>query len=665
MAQTRRPFTVEDLYLHRKITDACCAPVPETVACVVKSVDRENDGYQSHLWAFPLDGSPGRQLTQGPGSNTSPTWSPDGERLAFLASRGGGAPQIHVLERSGGEARPLGKLPQGAADIAWSPDGRFLLATAPVTVDPDLRGQRGPASKPSSRCKPEVAWRLPYKADGAGYTLGREIHLFKIDATTGEAKQLTDGSFDVTGFDVSPDCSRVAYCRTRSGRLAHRTDLWTCAVDGSGHKQETEDIAAVLQPVWSPDGSRVVFAGAAKDGDGQSRFWMLDVADGAVSKLGDESIEPASGETYYWKHDGSAVVFVRAHRGRHHPALLAAPGGDLEPVAGGDRQLSAFCGTQSRLVYCVDHPSLPSELWTCAIDGSDERRLSELNPWWDERVEIEAAVRSFELPDGEGAFESVEGWLIRARGAKGPGPLLDDAHGGPASYALMDFDTNVFWQALCSEGWSVLALNPVGSSSYGAEFCGRLAGRWGELDLPQHVAAIAALEAEGVCDGRVAIAGKSYGGYLSAYAVGCTDLFEAAVVMAPVGNIETHYGTSDGGYYADPLYVGSAPVFDRDLARALSPMRGIERAKTPTLFLQGKDDERCPKCQSEELFVSLMAASDTPTELVLYPGEDHLFLSEGAPSCREDAAMRIVEWVTAHVKDGEAADAAQSPHGAR
>jgi dipeptidyl aminopeptidase/acylaminoacyl peptidase len=168
-----------------------------------------------------------------------------------------------------------------------------------------------------------------------------------------------------------------------------------------------------------------------------------------------------------------------------------------------------------------------------------------------------------------------------------------------------------------------------------------------------------------VCDGRAAIAGKSYGRYLSAYAVGCTDRFEAAVVMAPVGNIETHYGTSDGGYCADPLYVGSAPVFDRDLARALSPMRGIERAKAPTLFLQGKDDERCPKCQSEELFVSLMAAGGTPTELVLCPGEDHLFLSEGAPSCREDAAMRIVEWVTAHVKDGEAADAAQSPHEAR
>jgi dipeptidyl aminopeptidase/acylaminoacyl peptidase len=224
-------------------------------------------------------------------------------------------------------------------------------------------------------------------------------------------------------------------------------------------------------------------------------------------------------------------------------------------------------------------------------------------------------------------------------------PLLDDIHGGPASYALMDFDTNVFWQVLCARGWAVLALNAVGSASYGHEFCRRLAGHWGQLDLPQHLAAIEQLQAEGICDGRVAISGKSYGGYLSAWATGHTDLFKAAVVMAPVGNIETHYGTSDGGYYADPFYIASKPRFDRERARSLSPLHHIEKSCTPTIFLQGKDDERCPKCQSEELFVSLARAGDTATELVLYPGETHGFLGSGKPDCRADAARRIVDWI--------------------
>jgi dipeptidyl aminopeptidase/acylaminoacyl peptidase len=74
----------------------------------------------------------------------------------------------------------------------------------------------------------------------------------------------------------------------------------------------------------------------------------------------------------------------------------------------------------------------------------------------------------------------------------------------------------------------------------------------------------------------------------------------------------------------------------------------VEHSKTPTLFMQGKEDERCPKSQSEEMFVSLMCAGDTPTELVLYPDEDHRFLGEGKPSCRSDASSRIVEWITRH-----------------
>jgi dipeptidyl aminopeptidase/acylaminoacyl peptidase len=214
----------------------------------------------------------------------------------------------------------------------------------------------------------------------------------------------------------------------------------------------------------------------------------------------------------------------------------------------------------------------------------------------------------------------------------------------------LDYDTNVFWQVLCAQGWAVLALDAVGSASYGREFCDRLAGHWGEYDLPQHRAAVAQLQQEGLCDDRVAISGKSYGGYMSAWAVGHCDDFRAAVVMAPVGNIETHYGTSDGGYYADPLYLGTPGHFDRKLARKLSPLQSIERATTPTLFLQGKEDERCPKCQSEELFVSMLRAGDTPAELALYAGEDHHFLGEGKPSVRADAAQRIVDWVTQHCK---------------
>ncbi|MES2978430.1 MAG: prolyl oligopeptidase family serine peptidase [Pseudomonadota bacterium] len=648
----RRPFTSEDLYLHRKVSSVTCAPGKELAVAVVKSVDREKDSYSSSLWLFTLDGSTARQIATGTDSATSAQWSLDGERLAFLSTVEGSM-QIHVMEGDLCEARQLTHLPHGVSDFAWAPDGSFIVATCAVPVDRELRGKRGPSPGEPPRSKAEVAWRLPYKSDGIGYLLRREIHLFRVAANSGEAERLTDGPFDVMGFDVSPDSAQIAYVRTRSGRFAHRTDLWTCDAKGGNPTQVTDDIATVLQPMWAPDGRTIVFAGAAKEGDAQSRFWRFTNGEGSVSKLGDEDVEPASGQRYYWKSDGCALVFVQAYHGRHRPALLGLPDGKLTPVPMPDRQLSAFGGTQRNLVYCVDHPSLPNEVWTCAFDGTHERKLSDLNPWWRERPKIDARIRSFEVPDGSGGTEYIEGWLISAEGDVHPAPVLNDVHGGPASYALMDFDTNVFWQVLCSAGWQILALNPVGSASYGAAFCGRLAGQWGRLDLPQHLVALEQLIHEGVCNGQVVISGKSYGGYLSAYAIGHTDIFNAAIVMAPVGNIETHYGTSDGGYYADPLYMGTEPEFDRELARKLAPMHRVEMATTPTLFMQGKEDERCPKCQSEELFVSLMRAGETPAELVLYPGEDHHFLGEGSPSCREDAARRIVQWATSHVHQND------------
>jgi dipeptidyl aminopeptidase/acylaminoacyl peptidase len=376
----------------------------------------------------------------------------------------------------------------------------------------------------------------------------------------------------------------------------------------------------------------------------------MEFGSGRVRQLGGDSLQVADPTSVRWDADSSALVCVQAWRGRHRIVRVPLAGnGEPHPLVTGDRQLAAFAACGTHFAYAVDHPAHPSELRVSTADGKGERRLSDFNPWWRERTPIQAEARQFQVPDGRGGTESIEGWLLRAEGAQGPLPLLNDVHGGPAAYALLDFQSNVYWQVLCSAGWAVLALNPVGSASYGREFCDRLTGHWGEYDFPQHRAAIAQLQREGVCDQRLAIAGKSYGGYLTAWAIGHGNDFHAAVVMAPVGNIETHYGTSDGGYYADPYYMGGKEQFDRQLAVRLSPLQYVERATTPTLFLQGKQDERCPKCQSEELFVSLMRAGETPAELVLYPGGDHHFLGEGPPSMREDAAQRVVGWLREHV----------------
>ncbi|RYH63416.1 MAG: S9 family peptidase [Alcaligenaceae bacterium] len=648
-APARTPFKVDDLYLHMKITELHCTARLQRAVCAVQSVDREKNDYQSKLWMYGLEDSEVLQITHGTGKDHSPCWAPDGNTLAFISDRDGSA-QIYLLPKSGREAQTLGHFEGEVSSLRWTPDGRTLLVTATVSVNPNLRGRRPPpdAVPAAVAAGPaELAWKLPYKSDGVGYLLAREIHLFKVDVSTGGITQLTDGAFDVLAHGVSHDGQQLAYVRTREGRFAHGTDLWVCGPNGANHTRLTETHTHVMQPVWSPSDRYIAFTGSVLAGDAEVRLWLLDTTTGKTRQLGE--VEVADPTSVHWTDGGDGIVFARAHEGRHEIARITLDG-HMDVLLAKDHQLGAFGWTDKHYALALQHPSEPSELHVCSKDTCADslRQVSDLNPWWKERTAIEAQSKWFEVPGSDGGTQQIQGWLIRAEGAPDGAPLLNDIHGGPASYALLDFDTSIYWQVLCSQGWSVLALNAVGSASFGHDFSHELEGHWGTYDMPQHLAAVELLKAQGICDDRLAICGKSYGGYLTAWTIGHTELFKAAIVMAPVGNIETHYGTSDGGYYADPFFMATAPRFDREKARRLSPLQHISNATTPTLFLQGKEDERCPKCQSEELFVTFICSGDNAGELVLYPNEGHDFLAEGAPACRADAAARIIDWLTQH-----------------
>ncbi|MEQ6436420.1 S9 family peptidase [Comamonas sp. w2-DMI] len=655
-------FVPQDIELEKIITAINVNVEKEIAVCAVKAIDTESDGYFSTLWEFSLNGKHPRQLTFGSHMDISPRYSHDGSQLAFLSDRAGdGTSQVHILPMDGGEARQLGHLAGGASEVWWRPQGDRLLVLASVTVDPDRRkegcmrwdGADAPARKADA---PHLCWRLPYKMNGTGYLLDARTHLFMLDAAEGKPRQLTAGDFNVHSAAWAPDGKRLCFCRTREEEgQQHCTDIWLLDLEGDKPAQCMRLSSGqnnCSSPSWSPDGKWIVFAGAQADGDAQMRLWLIDMDGRQVRPLGDESIEVVAGELH-WKKDSTAVAFIQAIRGLQSVVEISVPTVKTRPLAQGERQVGILAANDF-LVYSSEDLVSAQELYCRRWDGQEEEtQLSHFNPWWQERDRLHAEHRVFDVPAGGGSIEKIDGWLLALRDGDGlekARPLLIDIHGGPASYVDFQFSSHAYWQILCSRGWTVLALNAVGSSSYGRDFSERLRGKWGELDLPQHLGALGQLQQQGIAR-EAAIIGNSYGGYMAAYAIGHSDRFKAAIVSAPVANLESHFGTSDSGYYADTYSMEVDEEESHHIFHKLSPASSIDKAKTPTLFLQGMEDERCPRAQTEELFVKLRYTTDTPTEMVLYPGGDHSFAVSGKPAHRVDALQRILQWLEKWVTD--------------
>jgi dipeptidyl aminopeptidase/acylaminoacyl peptidase len=132
---------------------------------------------------------------------------------------------------------------------------------------------------------------LPYKEDGTGYVLGREIHLFLARCRQRRTAPAQQRALRCHELRHLRDGRRIAYVRTRGGRYAHCFDIWVFDCATERHQRVTFDHAMVMSPKWSPDGDRIAFTGAVEEADAESRLWVADLASGAVEELGGAEVD--------------------------------------------------------------------------------------------------------------------------------------------------------------------------------------------------------------------------------------------------------------------------------------------------------------------------------------------------------------------------------------
>jgi dipeptidyl aminopeptidase/acylaminoacyl peptidase len=514
--------------------------------------------------------------------------------------------------------------------------------------------------------RPKVVTKAQYKNDGQGYTLDTWSHLFIVAAEGGEIRQITDGNWDDFAPAWSPDGRQIAFNRKQEDvEDLNASRIWVVNANGGSARQITQNVYHATSASWSPDGSTLAFYGANEKRLGLEeslyRVWTAPVSGGTPQPLNadyDRGVllltRPAVTPGPVWSPDSATVTFSIADQGNIHLVRASVRDGKMSSVVTGERQVTAYSAAPGvgRLAFCAVDPYNPGDIYVCAWDGSKEQRLTWVNESIFEHLSMPSIEkRTFRSPHGA----LLDGWLMRPVSGEGPMPLLLDIHGGPHGFVGNYFSLSHFYRyTLASKGWVVLALNPSGSGSYGEAFANSICGRWGEFDMPEQLAAIDELVAEGIADpDRLAVAGYSYGGYMSAWMIGQSDRFKAAVVGAPIVNLESFHGTSDIGMWFCSWEMKGDIISNRERFRRLSPANYVERITTPTLILHGEADERCPISQGEELYIGLLTAGRVPVEFIRYPESSHLFLSSGCPSHRVDYHRRVGSWLEYYVNSSQ------------
>ncbi len=634
-----RGLTALDLVTMERLSDPQPSPDGRSIAFVRRSTDLEADKGRTDLWLVKVNGSGLRRLTDDPMSESSPRWSPDGRSLFFLSGRSGSS-QIWRLEIESGEAVQVSDLPVDVANLLVGPLGEQLAFTAEVF--PDCADVACTATRLEQRAASRVSGRV-YDSMFVRHwdTLedGRRSHLFVMSAEGGAALDVTaglDADVPSTPFGgaeeitFTPDGSGLIY----TARVVGATEPWSTdfdlyyvPVDGPPDPQcLTEDNDAWdTQPVFSPDGRTLAYLAMVRPGFEADRFRirLRDLANGSVRTLTEEwDRSPGS---LLFSAEGDKIYVTAPDVGEVGLFAIDVASGAVEKLIGGGHVRSpALAG--ERIVYGFDDLKSPVDLFTAAADGSDRKRITDVNR---ERL---ADIRlgdyeQFSFAGWNG--ETVHGYLVRPTDFEPSRtyPLAFLIHGGPQGSFGNDFHYRWNPQVYAGAGYAAVMIDFHGSTGYGQAFTDSISGDWGGKpleDLQKGMAAV--LERYPWIDGdRACALGASYGGFMINWIAGqWPDRFRCLVNHDGVFEHRMMYYSTEELWF--PEWEHGGPYFEHPEGHEKhNPALHVDNWKTPMLVIHGALDFRVPETQGFGAFTALQRRG-IPSRFLYFPNENHWVL---------------------------------------
>ena len=650
-AADQRPLTVDDFFALKSVGSPVLSPDGAQVAYTVRSMDLKKDKSDTDIYLIPTAGGDAVRLTTSEKAETNPRFSPDGKWIAFLSSRDGDKSQVFLLSRGGGEASRLTDLKGGVSSFAWSPDSKRLVL---VASDPDPDEPAADEKKADeATAKPIVTRRIQFKRDYEGYLKELRSHLYVFDVEKKTSVQITSGPYDDEQPAWAPDGRTLAFVSNRSAEPDTNRDsniFLIAPIAGETPKAITTNPSEDERPAWSPDGKTIVYleGGAVKDmWYGPNHVSTVNVATGAVTAL-TGSLDRNVGSPLFTS-DGRAVLFTIEDGGNSHLGRVPADGGAVERIVSGERDVESFDARSGRIVFTESQPTLPPEIST--LDGATVRRLTKTNDAFLKDIKL-ATVERFKAKSKDGTM--IDGFLTRPVDGKASvkAPAILRIHGGPAAQFSTAFEFE--WQILAAQGYAVVAGNPRGSTGYGRDFSYALFAKWGEPDFDDVMAVVDHAVSMGAADpDRLGVGGWSYGGILTNHVIAKTTRFKAATSGASQSNALAGYGT-DHYQYEYEAELGLPWKNAEAYLRVSGPFLKADQIKTPTLFLCGADDMNVPLLNTEQMYQAVRRQG-IPTELVIYPGQNHGITK---PSYIKDRYERYAKWYDAYLRPEKTAAAA-------
>lgn len=564
-----------------------------------------------NVYALPVDGGPATPLTDSKSNATfAASYFPRDERVLFTADQGGNElNHVYVRERDGQtrDLTPGEKLK--AAFVGWNAAGDTFYV---------MTNERDPQSF-------DV---YAYAADGYGRKL-----VFR-----------NPGGFSIGA--ISRDGRWAALGKERSSA---DNDIYLADLSAGGEpKLITAHKGNISHAVYefTPDSKALVFA-TDQHGEFQ-QAWRHDLASGArapvVQAKWDVMYVVHSRSGRYRVHainaDASTDVTITDARSGQTIQLSGVPAGDLGAVR--------FNPDETAIAFTVASDTSPADVFVASLADGRARRLTKaLNPQINEKDLVEATIARFRSYDGL----QVPGVLYRPKGASATNPAhaLVWVHGGPGGQSRRGYSADI--QNLVNKGYAVFAINNRGSSGYGKTFYHLDDKKHGEADLKDVTAAARWLKSlDWVADDRIGVIGGSYGGYMVAAALAFEpDAFDVGIDIFGVTNwvrtlksIPPWWGDFKAALYDE---MGD-PATDEERHRRISPLFHAKNIRKPLLVVQGANDPRVLKVESDEL-VAAVKANGVPVEYVVFPDEGHGFLRRDNRIAASEAYVRFLD---AHLK---------------